>query len=146
MYWQPLLKQMMTAWPSQHHSSVHDVVAKLSVQDNVTLHVSPIPVSVDLVFQVQPLHLHNVRQNAVMLSEEETVIQPVMFTTVYVESVHQSIAHHQKPPHLHLSAPQSVKQPSRSVFVIQVAIRMKLHVAVVFPKPPHHPHNAHLNA
>jgi len=137
---------MMTDWPSLHHNSVHHAVAKLFVLDNVTLLVSPTPVSVDLVFHVQPLQLHNVRQNAVMLSEEGTVIQPVMFTTVYAESVHQSIAHHQRPPHLHPSAPQNVKQPSRLVFVIQVAIRMKIYVALVFPRPPHHPHNAHLNA
>ena len=137
---------MMTGLPSLHRSSVHHAVAKLFVLDNVTLHVSPTPVSVDLVFHVQPLQLHNVRQNAVMLSGEGTVIQPVMFTTVYAESVHQSIAHHQRPPHLHPSAPQNVKQPSRLVFVIQVAIRMKIYVALVFPRPPHHPHNAHLNA
>ena len=137
---------MMTGLPSLHRSSVHHAVAKLFVLDNVTLLVSPTPVSVDLVFHVQPLQLHNVRQNAVMLSGEGTVIQPVMFTTVYAESVHQSIAHHQKPPHLHPSAPQSVKQPSRPVFVIQVAIHMKIYVALVFPKLPLHPHNAHQNA
>ena len=141
-----LLKQMRTAWPSLHHNSVLDAAAKQSVADSVTLHVSLTPVSVGHVFLVQQLLLHSVRQNAGMLSGEGTVTQAVVFTTVYVESALQSTAHHQKPPHHHPSAPQSVKQQSRPVFVIQVAMLMKISAVLVFPRPPHHPHNAHLNA
>ena len=141
-----LLKQRRTDWPKLHHNSVLYTVAKQSVVDSVTLHASLTPVSVGPVFLVQPLLLHSVRQNAVMLSGEGTVTQPVMLTTVYVESAHQSTIHHQKPPHHHPSAPQSVKQQSRPVFVTQVAMLMKISVVLVFPRPPHHPHNARLNA